>query len=202
MLVYQHLSWWRRHLISILTAIIPATGFLSCDSDLEDPAIDFVGDSIVSRWDINADFPSYYVYNYGVGGSGIDLIISYNSKFRGNDVVVLSGTNDNSQLTDPRRDQYAQKYLSSILDLTDKHIYLFSLLPRNFDGDRAGVNNDIKTFNNLIHELVKDIDRVTYIDVFDEFMKDDDIDYKYFSDGLHPNLFGYEILSQKLLKAL
>lgn len=169
---------------------------------MEDSTIDFVGDSIVARWDINADFPSYYVYNYGVGGSGINLIESYRSKFQGNDVVVLTGTNDNPLFTNSRRKEYAQRYVSSILGLTEKQVYLFSVLPRNFKGDRNEINNDIKEFNNLVYELVKDIDRVTYLDVFEDFMKDGDINYKYFSDSLHPNIFGYEILSQKLLKSL
>lgn len=190
------------HTLSVLTITLMAFGWTSCASDMEDPKIDFVGDSIVARWDINQDFPSFYVYNYGVGGSGVELLESYKSKFNGNDVVVLSGTNDNYSLTLDRRDEYAKKYISAILSLTDRRIFLFSVLPRSFDGDRSQINCDIQDFNLQIQNLVRNIGRITYLDVYSDFMKGESIDMRYFSDGLHPNTIGYEILTQKLLEAL
>lgn len=177
-------------------------GLLSCDSDLNDPSINFVGDSIIARWDIDGDFPSYYTHNYGVGGSGLELLNSYNSKFFDTDVVVISGTNDNRNFTNERREEYAQKYLNAILALTNKRIYLFSLLPRKIKGDRENLNEEIATFNLLIYDLVQEIERISYINVYDDFMNGKEIDTQYFCDGLHPNLRGYEILTQKLLQAL
>lgn len=173
-----------------------------CTTDLEDPLMDFVGDSIVARWDVNQDFPSYYVYNYGVGGSGIKLLESYGSKFSGKDIVVISGTNDNHRFIAERRDEYVREYVSVILGMTDKRIFLFSVLPRDFPGDRPEVNNDIEAFNSAVRSQVEKVGRVTYLDVFHEFMDAGSIRHEYFSDGLHPNSIGYEILTQKLLKAI
>lgn len=190
------------HIQSTLVLFIIALGWGACSSDIDDPKIDFVGDSIVARWDINQDFPSYCVYNYGVGGSGIELLNSYKSKFNGQDVVILSGTNDHNSFVIDRRNDYAERYISAILSLTNQHIYLFSVLPRDFNGDRPQINNDIEAFNLLIQEYVEDIDRITYLNVYPDFMKGDEIDMKKYSDGLHLNPIGYEVLTQKLLKAL
>lgn len=191
-----------RNFIKTLTVFLTVLGLQSCESDLKDPTIDFVGDSIVARWDINEDFPSYCVYNHGIGGSGIELLNSYRSRFMDNDVVVISGTNDHHYFASDRRNDYAQKYIKAIEALTNKRIYIFSVLPRKFEGDRDHINKDIEAFNMLIKSLVQDIDRITYLDVYNDFMKGSDINYRYYSDGLHPNTIGYEILTQKLLKAL
>lgn len=189
-------------IIGSIMSILATGAFVACDSTLSDSTINFVGDSIIARWDINQDFPSYCVYNYGVGGSGIELLESYAHKFSGQDVVVISGTNDNHLLTEEKRENYAQRYISTILSLTNSNIYLFSLLPREFNGDRTSINDDIQAFNAIIQDNVKDIDRVIYIDIYSEFIKSGKINYAYFSDGLHPNSIGYEILTQKLLKEL
>lgn len=189
-------------IIQALTAILAFLELSGCASDIADPVIDFVGDSIIARWDINQDFPSYYVYNYGVGGSGIELLKSYDSKFNGNDVVVMSGTNDHPHFSPEKRNEYAMKYLTAVEALTDRRIYLISVLPRKFDGDRNNINSDIKAFNHMIRSLTENYANITYIDVYNDFLKGTDIDPRYYSDGLHPNAMGYEILTQKLLKVL
>lgn len=198
----QYIFFSTRNIVCVITAIFSGLLICSCDSDPADAKIDFVGDSIVARWDINQDFPSYLVYNYGIGGSGIDLLISYDSRFSDDDVVVLSGTNDHSHFKDGAREEYAYRYINAILSLTDRRIYLFSVLPRDFAGDRSNINSDIMAFNRLIQDYVQDIERITYLDVYQDFIKDNKIDMTYFSDGLHPNTIGYEILTQKLLQAL
>lgn len=190
------------YIIKAIAAIFAVLGLTGCESGPDDPVIDFAGDSIIARWDVNQDFPSYCVYNYGVGGSGIELLRSYESKFVGNDVVVLSGTNDNAYFSAASRENYALNYLTAIEALTDRRIYLFSVLPRKFKGDSPDINDNIKAFNQLIKNHIKNNPRITYLDVYDEFLKDNDIDLQYFSDGLHPNVIGYEILTHKLLKSL
>lgn len=189
-------------ILGIIICLLAPFTLISCDSPQSDPIINFVGDSIVARWDINQDFPSYCVYNHGVGGSGIELLENYSHKFLGQDVVVIAGTNDNNLLIEDQRDDYAKRYLSSVLSLTDHNIYLYSLLPRDFTGDRTNINDDIQAFNAIIRNFVEDIDRVVYIDVFSDFINGGNIDYTYYSDGLHLNSIGYEILTQKLLKEL
>ena len=117
-------------------------------------------------------------------------------------MVVICGTNDNNMLKADKREEYAEKYISAILALTNQRIYLFSILPRDFEGDRTDINTDINEFNAIISDRVLDINQITYIDVFHDFMKEEQINQLYYSDGLHPNSIGYEILTQKLLKVL
>lgn len=190
------------HIVKIMIVIAMAVVSTACGDTPEDSIINFVGDSIIARWDINQSFPSYCVYNDGVGGSGIDLIESYRSKFIGSDVVVITGTNNHNQFRDTQYKEYAERYVSSILQLTDGEIFLFSVLPREFPGDKEDINNDIARFNAYVEASVKNIDRVCYIDAFPDFLKGEGINHMYYSDGLHPNDIGYEILTQKLLKAL
>ncbi len=190
------------YITKIVIAIAMAVVSVGCGDTPEDPVINFVGDSIIARWDINQSFPSYCVYNDGIGGSGIDLIESYESRFIGRDVVVMTGTNNNSQFKATQYKEYAERYVSSILQLTDGKIFLFSVLPREFPGDKEDINRDIARFNAYVKERVKSIDRVYYIDAFPDFSKGEGINHMYYSDGLHPNDTGYEILTQKLLKAL
>ena len=195
-------NFYSRLFRAFFLCVFTSFGLASCDSPPADPVINFIGDSIIARWDVNQDFPSYCVYNYGVGGSGIELLESYAGRFTGQDIVVISGTNDNNFLKSGQREQYAEKYISTILSLTDSHIYLFSLLPREFETDRKDINKDIEAFNAIVSHTVKDMERIVYIDVFSDFIKDGKINDAYYCDGLHPNIIGYEILTQKLLKSL
>lgn len=198
----RHYPRQRMRLIRGIAASLLSTLLPSCGENPQDPTIDFVGDSIIARWDINQSFPSYCVYNFGIGGSGIDLIESSTSRFTGNDVVVITGTNNNHLFTPDQIDEYTEKYVEAILALTDGNIFLFSVLPREFPGDRAGINNDIESFNKSVCSHIEGISRIHYIDVYPDFIKDDSINRMYYSDGLHPNSIGYELLTQKLLKAL
>lgn len=190
------------YIVKFVIAIVIVVVSTGCDDAPEDPIINFVGDSIIARWDINQSFPSYYVYNDGIGGSGIDLIESYGSKFVDSYVVVMTGTNNNSQFRATQYKEYAERYVSSILQLTNREIFLFSVLPREFPGDKEDINKDIARFNAYVKDRIKNIDRVCYIDAFPDFSKGEGINHMYYSDGLHPNDTGYEILTQKLLKVL
>lgn len=174
----------------------------SCESDIRDSKINFTGDSIVARWDIRQSFPSRNVQNHGVGGSGIKLIESQSGTFVTEDVVVLSGTNDNNKFSSRYREDYARRFVDAVAHLTTGRIFVISVLPRAFNGDRKDINKDISEYNDLLEELFKQYPKVHFIDVYDLFMSGSTIESGFYSDGLHLNEVGYEILTENLRNAL
>lgn len=173
----------------------------SCE-DVENDTYIFVGDSIIARWPLDETFPSRLVYNYGKSGAGISYIAESSNRFNGNDVVVMIGTNDNNYFSSYDVGSYIETYLDAIENLTDRRIYLFSVLPREFNNDIAEINEKIENFNKKIKEKVVDYHHITYIDVFNDFMDGKHINYQYYSDGLHLNIYGYEILTSRLLQVI
>lgn len=174
-----------------------------CQDDMAtDKAYYFVGDSLIARWPLDETFPSHLVYNFGKSGAGINYIQELSSRFEGNDVVVLIGTNNHNYFTSENIDEYLYNYLYSINKLTDRNIYLISVLPREFKTDDKDINEHITSFNDKVRASVKAYPNIIYIDVYNDFMDGNHINYQYYSDGLHLNIYGYEILSNKLLHAI
>lgn len=174
----------------------------SCESDIKDSKINFTGDSIVARWDIRQSFPSRNVRNYGVGGTGIKLLESQSGDFLTEDVVVLSGTNDNNKFSSEHREDYARRFVDAVTHLTTGRIFVISVLPRDFEGDREYINKDISDYNDMLRELFKQYPRVRFIDVYPLFMSGSSIESRFYSDGLHLNEVGYEISTENLRNAL
>lgn len=191
----------------ILKIIIGIATFISlltsCERDSLDHKIDFIGDSIVARWDVNQAFPTRLTNNAGVGGSGIQLLEAHSGAFGSENVVVLSGTNDNSMLaSDSKRLEYARRFVDAVLKLSSGRIFVFSVLPRDFQGDRKGINADILAYNELLKEMLSKQSRIVFLDVYHSFKDGESIDIRYYSDGLHLNESGYEILNERLRNAL
>lgn len=197
--LFMKLSFYRFLLLPLTLLLILIS---SCESDIRDSKINFTGDSIVARWDIRQSFPSRNVQNHGVGGSGIKLIESQSGTFFTEDVVVLSGTNDNNKFSSRYREDYARRFVDAVAHLTTGRIFVFSVLPREFNGDRKDINNDISDYNHILKELFKQYPRVCFIDVYPLFISGSTIESSFYSDGLHLNEVGYEILTEKLRNAL
>lgn len=175
----------------------------SCEDNIEqDYTYNFIGDSIIARWPIDETLPSQLVYNYGKSGAGVEYLKDYYHYFDGKDVVVLIGTNDNYQFIEDYVDEYVTNYLSIISKLTDNNIYLYSVLPREFKNDSPRINHYISNFNDKIKNKVSIYPNIVYIDVYEDFIDNGHINYQYYSDGLHLNIYGYEILSSYLLKSI
>lgn len=192
-----------RQLKKILGIILLTILFSGCQDDLaNDNAFYFVGDSLIARWPLGETFPSYLTYNLGKSGAGINYIQELRFRFVGNDIVVLIGTNDNNYLTSENIDEYLYTYLNSINELTDRTIYLFSVLPREFKTDDKYINDKISSFNDKVKASLKAYPNIIYIDVYNDFMDGNHINYQYYSDGLHLNTYGYDILSDKLFHAI
>lgn len=189
-----------KYLFIILSFII----VVSCNDSLEkDKRINFIGDSIIARWPIDETLPSQLVYNYGESGARIDYIEMNKGKFSTDDiVVVIIGTNNSSEFYGDEIETFVDRYLTAISGLGSEHIYLFSILPRNFTNDPDDINLHIKIFNDKVQGAIDLYPHIVYIDVFDKFIHKNDINYQYYSDGLHLNIYGYELLSSILLNKL
>lgn len=174
----------------------------ACHNEDKDPRLDFIGDSIVARWDLAESFPSFQTANYGKSGSGITYIQSRAGYFAGQTVVVLTGTNDNLLMQGEAARQYAEDYVQAIVGLAASRTYLFSVLPREFTNDDPGVNERIRRFNQMVREISDNIPGIVYLDVYQDFIKDGKINPQLYNDGLHLSPYGYEILTQALLKEL
>lgn len=175
---------------------------MGCEEEARDPQLNFIGDSIIARWDVAESFPSRQVFNYGRSDEGIEYLESLAGKFDGREVVVLIGTNDNYLMTSEDRREYAERYVAALRALGASRIYLYSVLPRDFGQDRNDVNKDIAEFNAEVQSLTADDRSVIYMNVYDRFLCDGEPAPQLYNDGLHLSPYGYEILTKALEKLL
>ena len=166
------------------------------------PCLDFIGDSIIARWDIDEYFPTWQVYNYGVPGAGIDYIEGNAGRFVGKQVVVVIGTNDINYMAPDCIEKYTERYMSAIKGLGASRVFLYSLHPRNFSSDRSDVNTDVVAFNDHIRTKVSEVSSIVYLDVYSDFLYECEPNPQLYYDRLHLNPYGYEILVSALKKAL
>lgn len=174
---------------------------MSCN-DATAISLDFIGDSIIARWDIDEYFPTWQVYNYGVSGAGIDYIEGNADRFVGKQVVVVIGTNDINYMTPDRIEKYTERYMSAIKGLGASRVYLYSLHPRNFSSDRSDVNTDVADFNDRIRTRVSEDPSIVYIDIYSDFFYEGEPNPHLYYDRLHLNPYGYDILVSALKKAI
>lgn len=175
---------------------------MSYNDDATTLSLDFIGDSIIARWDIDEYFPTWQVYNYGVSGAGIDYIEGNAGRFVGKQVVVVIGTNDINYMAPNRIEKYTERYMTAINGLGASRVFLYSLHPRNFSSDRSDVNTDVANFNDHIRAKVSEVPSIVYLDVYSDFFYKGEPNPHLYYDRLHLNPYGYEILVSALKKAL
>ena len=193
----------RRQLYPFLTVF--AMLFAACNDDLDrKTTLTFTGDSIIARWDLQNYFSSLATTNLGVSGAGIDYIESLSGRMKGLNVVIMIGTNDNYMFHDegPRK-EYEVRYMAALDALEAETIYLYEVLPREFNNQDAVLNDYIRLFNNEIAEFVAERPSIVYLQVFDSFIDTGNhINQQYYNDGLHLSPEGYEILADALFNEL
>lgn len=189
--------------ISIIVLIIAAV-LQSCD-DNSISQLYMIGDSIIARWDADESLNMAVTHNLGVSGSGIAYVEQLAGTQKEHDVVMICGTNDLGAvyLGETTAAEYAIRYINAIENLDAHKVYLFSILPRDFN-NQPDYNGTIRAMNEAIQERItnNNSSNIVYLDVFDRFMDGDHIDYELYSDGLHLSPQGYEILSSELRKHL
>lgn len=155
--------------------------------------IDFVGDSMIERWDLSDYFDSWITRNYGKSGAGIDYLEMLHDRFSHGQIVVMAGINDNDCFAKEERLSYAGRYLEAVVGLGADKVYLFSVLPCSFNR-----NSDVEAFNLVIKEKISTYDNIAYIDVYDQFICDGLIRRELYCDGLHLSPLGYQLLTNVL----
>lgn len=165
-----------------------------------DDRLFFIGDSLISRWDLEEYFPMRLVTNEGLSGSGITWIEDHKGAFAGETVVMLSGTNNlGSLMTEAVMQEYAVKYVEAANKLGAARLLMVSILPRNFEGDMTNINIRIKQLNALIcKEVLKHGRGIVYVDVHNDFEQDGVMNAQYSYDGLHLSSYGYDLLAAKI----
>lgn len=180
--------------------LIPLLGFQACDSDVT--TYNFIGDSIVTRWDLQASFPVLVTRNFGLSGSGVKYLEDKHGRFDGAIVTVLSGTNDYRSVTSSiEAEKYALRYVDAIVGLGASRTYVLSILPRAFSDDNEHTLPTISMINQAISREIRlrENPSIVYLDVYDDFLdKNGHFNMNLSYDGLHLNPEGYEILTSTL----
>ncbi len=192
------------HKVFILAGIMLITTCCTKDNDLND-RLCFIGDSLVTGWDVKYYFPDRITSNDAVGSSGVALLEAHHDAYRGQIAVVLSGTNDLGLIKLEDEQAYIERYLAAVIGLGAKQTYLLSILPRDDEWSRAEPlisNSRIKSFNEKIKNICDSKPDVTYVDAFDLLLRDGTPNAAYYYDGLHLTTAGYEVISTKLQRYL
>ena len=177
----------------------------------------FFGDSLIQSFDLTTYFPHLPFYNCGVNGATSQQLLLLHDdaigKYRPKQVVLLIGTNDlghkdESRLMDGHHQfdmldiVYNMFQLIEIMNLkyTIEHIYIISPLPIGENKKKTDIRNNTrlrllgKEFSNFANEF----ENVSYIDVFDDFLREGQLKAEVSIDGLHINEVGYKLLADKL----
>lgn len=173
-----------------------------CDKADDESIISFIGDSLISRWDLEYNFPVYSIQNFGLAGSGMKWLEQNQKKLIDQITVVLTGTNDLKNLDETSLEFYACQYVEAVIGLGAKRVILMSILPRNDENDSRDINLLISELNRLIADKVKNEENIIYCNVYSEFIKDGTLNMNLSYDGVHLNQYGYEILASKIKKHL
>lgn len=156
-------------------------------------SIDFVGDSIIERWDLGDYFYNWHTQNFGKSGAGIDYLELLHGRFTSRTIVVNIGINDNQYFSGPQSKAYAERYINAIRGLGAEKVYLFAVLPCAFKS-----NGEIEAFNAAIREQTKPFGDIVYINAFNEFISEGGIRRRLYCDGLHLSPSGYQLLTEIL----
>lgn len=173
-----------------------------------------LGDSITELFNDREMFKEYTkstgleVYNRGISGDTTDRLIERLEEnvinIQPKNVVLLIGTNDFGIFADT---QYVYNNISRIIDtLLSKcegvNIVLEGILPVGKQTQTKKGRNNNKYL--AINKMLKDLAQQKGIKFFDatEKLSDKDgfFDSRYTYDGLHPNVHGFEILKEEILK--
>lgn len=180
--------------------------FSGCEDNVHSQELYFIGDSHIARWDLGYYFPNYITYNKGVSGSNIQYLEECENKYANKNIVVMIGSNDIGVIgTKYTLEDYAMKYVSAIEQLHGKIVYIYSILPNdnienNWDVDYS---KTVPMLNSAIESELKRLGtNAVYVNIYNLMTINGYLNPEYYSDGLHLNYYGYEILANKLQEQL
>lgn len=165
----------------------------------------FVGDSITQDYNVYEYYKGIDIYNRGIGGdttqgllNRLDVSID---QLKPSKVFLQMGTNDLELLNATPIDVFdnISKVVEHIKKLSiGTKIYVISLYPVNSNLDKASVGKRTNTNIEKTNELLKNLEDVTFINIYDKLLSSGVLNPLYTLEGLHLNQEGYEMVSEIL----
>jgi beta-glucosidase len=167
----------------------------------------FLGDSITEGWGKAPDvwkkeYEPLHVANFGIGGDRTQHVLwrIENGELNGirpKVVVLMIGTNNSASDGADSISKAIEKTVAIIRNETNAKVLLLAIFPREHKGDTRNMET-IKSVNEQIAKL-DDGKNVRYLDISKGFeTSDGKLDHLLFSDGLHPNVKGYQIWADSM----
>lgn len=168
----------------------------------------FFGDSHIQYFDVKKYFNDNNVYNCGLEGATSDLLFHLRpyaiAPYDPSKVVILIGTNDLSDewKVDKLEIAFNVYRLIEILRRFSPAIDVCVISPLPIDETvyRTSMHNNmqLKILGKEIGNNVREFVGCQYIDVFEDFLKDGNMNSAYTKDGIHLNEAGYDLLAEKI----
>ncbi len=158
------------------------TSDYSCD-------IAFFGNSLTNQSNFEDYFPNTSIANFGWGGNTLldmyyrtNLIIASHPK----KIFILGGTNDLFYVNKETLINRYERVVDALIDsLPNSKIYLQSILPFNHSINKSlPSNKKVKEVNDLIRQLAEQ-KHLTYINLYDIYSVNDELNQKLTTDGIH-----------------
>lgn len=172
-------------------------------ADRENPppenAILFIGSSSIRGWrTLATDFPEYDVINRGFGGSVITDSIAFADRivlpYKPSTILFYAGENDLKAGLTPQEVAGNFKAFVTLIhrSLPETRIAFISMKP---SPSRAGLIEEMREGNKLIHEYSAETPKVDYIDVFNPMLNTEGKARQelFVKDDLHLNAAGYQL---------
>lgn len=182
---------------------------------IKEPAIIFIGDSIVEYFPLHELLQSpKTLVNRGIRGYKTDLLLeNLDAHLFGqalDKVFLLIGTNDiGKEMAQAETLANLEAVIQEISrDYPLAQIQLLSVLPVNEQEQYKGTvyirtNEKIQALNRAYQELAQAYYQVSYVDVYSSLLDEvGQLAEAYTTDGLHLSVAGYRILAQALQETL
>lgn len=165
----------------------------------------FVGDSLTQRANWNEIFNNQSAINRGIDSDqtmGVLLRIGQIAEEHPNKIFIMIGIND--IIKGIKKENILENYKGIIAAIKDKspltEIYIQNILPVNYSKYAYTIDNSyIQTINSSLKDLAEN-EGINYINLYDSFLLDDELNSAYTFDGLHLSGEGYSVWKYELQK--
>ncbi len=163
----------------------------------------FLGDSIISFWDLTKYFPGRPYVNRGIAGQTTSqMLLRFEQdvvSLQPETVVILAGTNDIARHMGEPEIEANYRAIAELSNANRIKVVFASLLPvHNYTFDSALTFRPMRKITALNAWLKQycELNRLTYLDYFSAMVDERGLLKKDFSpDGLHPNADGYRVMA-------
>jgi lysophospholipase L1-like esterase len=163
----------------------------------------FLGDSITEGWGKalqvwKDNYEPLHVANFGIGGDRTQHVLwrIENGELDGihpKVCVLMIGTNNTNSDPADKIAAAVDKIVKEVQEKTSAKVLLLAVFPRERKQDKPDQMETIKQINERLAKLDNG-KTIRYLDIGPKFMgPDGHLNQKLFSDGLHPNVEGYQV---------